>query len=281
MWTGWNGLLHECCNSLTQQLLVEVNLSKTYWYSDFFNIWDNVRHINWILFSFIPIHTSVSFKWNCFNELAYIYFKVLNEWGLLPQCAIQMFWIIKNFWSVFKCLRGKKLNIYLSIYLSSQSLQPDLGCPTLISFKPETLSNTYPHFLNHPPGSLLIDSLLTQESAQRHSVSVISSLIVSPDSARMAHPKRTREEEIGVLIPDSQWILIFHPPYVSWFISMWVFFLKYTTQMLGLRKFIQPPATVAIDVNSLQPTILTCFGPVQAALIFGAKYLTLLLQCWM
>lgn len=118
MWTGWNGLLHECCNSLTQQLLVEVNLSKTYWYSDFFNIWDNVRHINWILFSFIPIHTSVSFKWNCFNELAYIYFKVLNEWGLLPQCAIQMFWIIKNFWSVFKCLRGKKLNIYLSIYRS-------------------------------------------------------------------------------------------------------------------------------------------------------------------
>lgn len=62
----------------------------------FFNIWDNVRHINWILFSFIPIHTSVSFKWNCFNELAYIYFKVLNEWGLLPQCAIQMFWITEN-----------------------------------------------------------------------------------------------------------------------------------------------------------------------------------------
>lgn len=115
MWTGWNGLLHECCNSLTQQLLVEVNLSKTYWYSDFFfNIWDNVRHINWILFSFIPINTSVSFKWNCFNELAYIYFKELPEWGFLPQCAIQLFWIIKNLWSVFKCLRGKKQNIWNS-----------------------------------------------------------------------------------------------------------------------------------------------------------------------
>lgn len=180
---------------------------------------------------------------------------------------------------LFRCSELQKTPL-----LISQSLQPDLGCPTLISsisFKPETLSNTYPHFLNHPPGSLLIDSLLTQESAQRHSVSVISSLIVSPDSARMAHPKRTREEEIGVLIPDSQWTQIFHPPYISWFISMWVFFLKYTTQMLGLRKFIQPPATVAIDANSLQPTILTCFGPVQASLIFGAKYLTLLLQCWM
>lgn len=132
---------------------------------------------------------------------------------------------------LFRCSELQKTPL-----LISQSLQPDLGCPTLISsisFKPETLSNTYPHFLNHPPGSLLIDSLLTQESSQRHSVSVISSLIVSPDSARMAHPKRTREEEIGVLIPDSQWTLIFHPPYISWFISMWVFFLKYTNAWLA------------------------------------------------
>lgn len=66
------------------------------------------------------------------------------------------------------------------------------------------VQTTYPHFPNHPPGSL-IDSLLTLDPAQKRSISVIYNSIDSLNPNQMTRMKQTWEEETGISITDNQW----------------------------------------------------------------------------
>jgi len=62
----------------------------------------------------------------------------------------------------------------------------------------------YPHFPNHPPGSL-IDSLLTLDPLQKRSMSVIYNSIDSLNPDQTTRLKQTWEQEIGAPVSDDQW----------------------------------------------------------------------------
>ena len=66
------------------------------------------------------------------------------------------------------------------------------------------VKTNYPHFPNHPPGSL-IDSLLTLDPAQKRSISVIYNAIDSLNPDQTTRLKQTWEEELGAPISDNQW----------------------------------------------------------------------------
>ncbi|KAE8287269.1 hypothetical protein D5F01_LYC15241 [Larimichthys crocea] len=66
------------------------------------------------------------------------------------------------------------------------------------------VQTAYPHFPNHPPGSL-IDSLLFLDPAQKRSISVIYNSIDSLNPEQTTRLKQTWEQEIGVPVSDDQW----------------------------------------------------------------------------
>lgn len=66
------------------------------------------------------------------------------------------------------------------------------------------IQTTFPHFPNHPLGSL-DNSLLTLDPTQKRSISVIYNLIDSLNSDQTTRLKQTWEEEIGASFSDTQW----------------------------------------------------------------------------
>ena len=66
------------------------------------------------------------------------------------------------------------------------------------------VKTNYPHFPNHPPGSL-IDTLLTLDPVQKRSISVIYNAIDSLNPDPTTRLKQTWEEELGAPISDNQW----------------------------------------------------------------------------